>query len=178
MGVLGSGQARPLGLFEVLTRNRLSAVELFGRTRSAQEQTLRMCTIPPRQQLSSPTRLAIRRWRVARARIRIRIRIITHSPKASRRTLVILLKRETQNKTATLPPQISSLYTYALKTHTIRTQKRGRETKERDLLEALSFAFIIISVLLYYIKRCSFKVVKDVTFWTQHDGQIGNRFLH
>ena len=35
-----------------------------------------MCTIPPRQRLSSPTWLAIRRWRVARGRIRIRIRII------------------------------------------------------------------------------------------------------
>ena len=36
--------------------------------------TTRMCTIPPRQQLSSPTWLAIRRWRVARARIRNRNR--------------------------------------------------------------------------------------------------------
>ena len=35
-----------------------------------------MFTIPPRQRLSSPTWLAIRRWRVARARIRIRNRII------------------------------------------------------------------------------------------------------
>jgi hypothetical protein len=140
MGVLGSGQARPLGLFEVLTRNRQSAVELFGRTRSAQEQTLRMCTIPPRQQLSSPTRLAIQRWRVARARIRIRIRIITHSPKASRRTLVILLKRETHNKTPTLPPQISSFYT--LKTHTICTLKeRKRDKRERFIRSTLFVRF-------------------------------------
>ena len=35
--------------------------------RSAREQPHRVFTIPPRQQLSSPTRLAIRRWKVARA---------------------------------------------------------------------------------------------------------------
>ena len=33
------GQERPLGLFEVLTRNRQSAVGLFGRTRSARRTT-------------------------------------------------------------------------------------------------------------------------------------------
>ena len=72
----GCGQERPLGLFEVLTRNRQSALGLSGCTRSAQEKPNRMCTIPPRQRLSSPTWLAIRRWRVTRGRIRIRIRII------------------------------------------------------------------------------------------------------
>ena len=55
---------RPLRLFEVLARNRQSALELFGRTRSAREQPLRMFTIPPRQRLSSPNRLAIRRRNV------------------------------------------------------------------------------------------------------------------
>jgi hypothetical protein len=54
-------------MFEVLARNRQSDVELFGRTKSAREQPHRVFTIPPRQQLSSPTRLAIRRWKVARA---------------------------------------------------------------------------------------------------------------
>ena len=34
------------------------------RTLRAREQPNRMCTIPPRQTLSSPNRLAIRRWRV------------------------------------------------------------------------------------------------------------------
>ena len=38
-----------LGLFEVLTRNRQSALGLYGRTRRAQEQPNRLCTIPPRQ---------------------------------------------------------------------------------------------------------------------------------
>jgi len=52
---------RPLRLFEVLARNRQSALELFGRTRSTSEQPLRMFTIPPRQRLSSPNRLVLRR---------------------------------------------------------------------------------------------------------------------
>ena len=36
----------------------------YGPYESAREQTPRMCTIPPRQQLSITTRLAIRRWNV------------------------------------------------------------------------------------------------------------------
>ena len=51
---------RPLGLFEVLTRNRQSAVELSRRTSRAREQPPRMCTIPPRQRLSITIWLAIR----------------------------------------------------------------------------------------------------------------------
>ena len=47
-----------------------------GRTSSAREQPHRLCTIPPRQQLSSPTWLAIRRWRVTRDRIRISLVIL------------------------------------------------------------------------------------------------------
>ena len=60
MRVVG-GRERPLRLFEVLARNRQSALGLLGRTLRAQEQPHRMCTIPPRQRLSSTTRLAIRR---------------------------------------------------------------------------------------------------------------------
>ena len=67
---------RPLGLFEVLARNRQGAVGLSSRTRSAQKQPNRVCTLPPREQLSSPRRLVVRKWRVIRIRIRIRIRII------------------------------------------------------------------------------------------------------
>ena len=54
-------RVRPLRLFEVLTRNRQSALGLSGRTRRALEQPLRMFTIPPRQQLSLTTRLVLRR---------------------------------------------------------------------------------------------------------------------
>ena len=74
-GRVGCGQERPLGLFEVLARNRQSAVGLLGRTSSAREQPNRMCTIPPRQRLSSPTGWRYEGWRVARARIRNIIRI-------------------------------------------------------------------------------------------------------
>ena len=66
MSLSVGGQARPLRLFEVLTRNRQSPLGLLGRTSFAREQTFRMCTILPRQQLSSPTRLAIRRRNVIR----------------------------------------------------------------------------------------------------------------
>ena len=47
-------QVRPLRLFEVLARNRQSAVGRLERILRTQEQPPRMCTIPPRQQLSSP----------------------------------------------------------------------------------------------------------------------------
>ena len=68
------GRERSLRLFEVLTRNRQSAVELFGRSRSAQQRrTHRVFTIPPRQRLSSPTRLVSRR------------RIVTHIRRGRRR---------------------------------------------------------------------------------------------
>ena len=59
------GHERPLRLFEVLARNRQSAVGLSGRTLRAREQPPRVFTIPPRQQLSFTTRLAIRTWRAA-----------------------------------------------------------------------------------------------------------------
>ena len=55
------GRERSLRLFEVLARNRQSAVGQICGTRRAQEQPPRMCTIPPRQQLSLTTRLVLRR---------------------------------------------------------------------------------------------------------------------
>ena len=72
---VGVRPERPLRLFEVLARNRQSALGRGRRSRSAREQPPRMCTIPPRQRLSITIWLAIRRWRVTRIRIRIRIRI-------------------------------------------------------------------------------------------------------
>ncbi len=64
--MLVCGPERPLGLFEVLARNRQSAVGLSRRTRRALLQTPRVFTIPPRQQLSNNTRLAIRTRNVIR----------------------------------------------------------------------------------------------------------------
>ena len=83
------GHERPLGLFEVLTRNRQSALGLSGRSICAREQTSRLCTIPPRQQLSSPTWLAIRRRRTTRAtRVVVVIIII----------IIIIVDKQTQKK--------------------------------------------------------------------------------
>ena len=45
----------------------------------AREQPNRVCTIPPRQRLSSPTWLAIRTWRIAHVRIIIIIILILHA---------------------------------------------------------------------------------------------------
>ena len=55
MCVCRCGHERPLGLFEVLTRNRQSAVGRLERIPRTQAQPDRMFTIPPRQQLSSTT---------------------------------------------------------------------------------------------------------------------------
>ena len=80
MGVWKCSHARPLGLFEVLARNRQSAVGRGRRIFCAQEQPHRLCTIPPRQQLSITIWLAIRRWRVTyrgRMGIRIKLNVIT-----------------------------------------------------------------------------------------------------
>ena len=74
--MLVCGQVRPLGLFEVLARNRQMALGLLGGTKSAREQPPRVSTIPPRQQLSITIWLAIRKRRVTRrGRIRIRIKL-------------------------------------------------------------------------------------------------------
>ena len=63
---VSSAAKRPLGLFEVLARNRQSAVELSRRTSRAREKPPRMCTIPPRQRLSITIWLAIRRRNIIR----------------------------------------------------------------------------------------------------------------
>ena len=70
------GHERPLGLFEVLARNRQMAVVRRGRTRSTSKQPPRLCTIPPRQQLSFTKRLAIRRRSTTHARVVVVVIII------------------------------------------------------------------------------------------------------
>ena len=79
---------RPLRLFEVLARNRQSAVGLLGGTKSAREQPPRVSTIPPRQQLSITIWLAIRKRRVTRRdriRIRIKLNVITERERGRER---------------------------------------------------------------------------------------------
>ena len=53
--------AAKYGHLDCLKYLRETAVELFGRARRSQEKPPGMFTIPPRQQLSSPTRLVLRR---------------------------------------------------------------------------------------------------------------------
>ena len=55
------GRERPLRLFEVLARNRQSALGPYGGIFCARIQPTRVFTIPPRQQLSITIVLAIRR---------------------------------------------------------------------------------------------------------------------
>ena len=62
MAVCACGLEWPLGLFEVLARNRQSAVGLSSCTVRAPEKPTRMFTIPPRQGLSVTIWLAIRTW--------------------------------------------------------------------------------------------------------------------
>ena len=76
LAIQARGRARRFRLFEVLTRNRQSAVGLLRCTTSVLQQPLRMFTIPPRQRLSSATRLAIR------ARDDIHVIKHTHTRKA------------------------------------------------------------------------------------------------
>ena len=56
---------RPLRLFEVLARNRQSALGLSAVRLAHENNHTRMFTIPPRQRLPFTTRLAIRTWRAA-----------------------------------------------------------------------------------------------------------------
>ena len=76
MCVYVGSQQRPIGLFEVLARNRQSAVGQGRRTNSALQQTPRVFTIPPRQQLSITIWLAIRRRSTTHARVVVVVVII------------------------------------------------------------------------------------------------------
>ena len=85
--MLSCGPVRPLRLFEVLTRNRQSAVGLYGGKLRAQEKPNRLRTIPPRQRLPFTKRLAIRTRRVIRVVINVKIQINYSSSKRERNRL-------------------------------------------------------------------------------------------
>ena len=122
-------QVRPLGLFEVLARNRQSAVGLLGGTRSAREQPPRVSTIPPRQQLSITIWLAIRKRRVTRRarrdRIRIRIKrnVITERERERERKRKRDTKRAVRRK---YPPAV--------------TETRPSTERERNIQQRARFA--------------------------------------
>ena len=150
----GCSQVRPLGLFEVLTRNRQSALGLSGRSICAREQTSRLCTIPPRQQLSSPILVAIRTWSTTRA-----IRVVTVV------IIIIIVEKQTQEKLVlkneskiSLKPFLASRYfppnaskslvscdlLLTLQRALKRARRRDRETKKRSFQRKASKTFVEI----------------------------------
>ena len=102
--MLVCGRERSLGLFEVLARNRQSAVGFSGRILGTQEQP-RVFTIPPRQRLPFTSWLVLRRRGVTRSRIRIRI-IPCNNRERERERHKYKLKRL---KTRSFPYLLSSL---------------------------------------------------------------------
>ena len=90
------GRVRPLRLFEVLARNRQSALGQLRRTSSAREQPPRLFTIPPRQQLSFTKRLAIRRRSTTHARVVVVVIIIIIIV-----IIIIVVEKQTQTREET-----------------------------------------------------------------------------
>ena len=81
---------------QILTRRSQSALGLLERIPRSREQPNRMCTIPPRQKLSSPTWLAIRTWSTTRATrvVVVIIIIIIIVDKQTRKKLVLKNERK------------------------------------------------------------------------------------
>ena len=96
MCVYVGSQQRPIGLFEVLARNRQSAVGQGRRTNSALQQTPRVFTIPPRQQLSITIWLAIRRRSTTHARVVVVVIIIIIIV-----IIIIVVEKQTQTREET-----------------------------------------------------------------------------
>ena len=94
--MLACGHERSLRLFEVLARNRQSALGRGRHTLRAREQPPRLCTIPPRQQLSSTKRLAIRRRSTTHARVVVIIIIIIIIV-----IIIIVVEKQTQTREET-----------------------------------------------------------------------------
>ena len=137
-----SGHERPLRLFEVLARNRQSAVDLFGRSICAREQSTRMFTIPSRQQLSSPTRLAIRARRVIHSRTRIRRIRVIYTTSTNTHTQLKETKIFPHNKSdsflcfkmTTLSPSLSPPFA----SHATKKNRNTKNTTERRRSTILS----------------------------------------
>ena len=150
--------------------------------RERTEQPHRMCTIPPRQQLSSPTRLAIRRRRVTACRIRIRIRIITPPPSSIKppRPRTTPLERNTE-QTPTHPPQKFPLCTHTtlILKHAKRKSKRERrETKHEGdvILEELFLRSLLASSRWCSALSNACLLKLKLFHFGQHDGRV-RKFL-
>ena len=136
MGVYVGGQVRPLGLFEVLTRNRQSALELSGRTRRALEQPLRMFTIPPRQQLSLTTRLVLRRRNFTHLVINTHTHTKERHTERKKYTIYACKKRDTLtliSVSETSPEkQSSGPYSYHTQHRDAFESEKAKKSKSRE----------------------------------------------
>ena len=127
---------RPVRLFEVLARNRQSAVGLLGRILGTQEQPLRLCTIPPRQQLSITRRLAIRRWRVTHLVINTHTHTKERHTERKKYTIYACKKRDTLtliSVSETSPEKQSSRpYSYHTQHRDAFESEKAKKSKSRE----------------------------------------------
>ena len=130
------GQERPLGLFEVLARNRQSALGLSCRTSSTPEQPLRMCTIPPPQQLSLTTRLVLRRRNFTHLVINTHTHTKERHTERKKYTIYACKKRDTLtliSVSETSPEKQSSRpYSYHTQHRDAFESEKAKKSKSRE----------------------------------------------
>ena len=134
--MLVCSRERPLGLFEVLARNRQSAFARERRLLGTQEEPLRMCTIPPRQQLSSPTRLAIRIWNFTHLVINTHTHTKERHTERKKYTIYACKKRDTLtliSVSETSPEKQSSRpYSYHTQHRDAFESEKAKKSKSRE----------------------------------------------
>ena len=136
MGVYIGGRARSLGLFEVLARNRQSALGLSCRTSSTPEQPLRMFTILPRQQLSLTTRLVLRRRNFTHLVINTHTHAKERHTERKKYTIYACKKRDTLtliSVSETSPEKQSSRpYSYHTQHRDAFESEKAKKSKSRE----------------------------------------------
>ena len=130
------GQEQPLGLFEVLARNRQSALGLSCRTSSTPEQPLRMFTILPRQQLSLTTRLVLRRRNFTHLVINTHTHTKERHTERKKYTIYACKKRDTLtliSVSETSPEKQSSRpYSYHTQHRDAFESEKAKKSKSRE----------------------------------------------
>ena len=130
------GQEQPLGLFEVLARNRQSALGLSCRTSSTPEQPLRMFTILPRQQLSLTTRLVLRRRNFTHLVINTHTHAKERHTERKKYTIYACKKRDTLtliSVSETSPEKQSSRpYSYHTQHRDAFESEKAKKSKSRE----------------------------------------------
>ena len=136
MGVYVGGQVRLLRLFEVLARNRQSAVGLLGRILGTQEQPSPMFTIPPRQQLSLTTRLVLRRRNFTHLVINTHTHTKERHTERKKYTIYACKKRDTLtliSVSETSPEKQSSRpYSYHTQHRDAFESEKAKKSKSRE----------------------------------------------